>query len=397
MTEPSPPRPLRTTLLLAAGLSAALILGWAGFVVFAPSPSPVVAVAAPDARPASQGGQALRVLTLGDVLPADVVKQYENQQGVRVAIDIVHDDEDALRRFVDTPPDAAIVTGVELARLASETRLAVLSPARIPTAGDLHPLLVASGAAYDIGNRHSLALGWHALGIAYDAQAIRQRLGEAANEPSWRWLFDLDTAAKLADCGIVADDDVVETFAAAFVHLDRPIASQNVGDYEAAAQIWEKVRPMIAAFGAQEVQARLADGRACLALTMSDTAYRARVAARTRDASTALTFAVPREGSLARDLFLVMPATVRDSRPAETLFAFLLRPEIAAGMMARTGLISALPKGIAALPPDVRTDASLSVTRMGLTREADPGAQLRGLRTRYWNLIDAPGLAAPIQ
>ena len=397
MSEPRPPRRFRTTLLLAAALSAMLVVGWVGFMVLAPSPRLTAPAAGPEVLRPPESVPALRIMAPADVLPAELIQQFENQRGTHIVIDIIPDDEEALRRFIDAPPDAAIVSGVGLARLAADERLAALSPNRIPAAGTLDPSLVAIGANYDAGNRHSLMFGWRALGLAYDGPAIQQRLGDAAKQPSWRWLFDPAPAAKLADCGIVADDDVVEAFAAALAHLGRPISSQNVGDYEAAAQTWERVRPMIAAFGAGEAEARLADGRACLALTSSDTAYRAGAAARLHASAAALTFTVPREGALARDLFLVIPANARDPRPAEALFSFLLRPEIAAQITARTGLITAVPRGIVALPSEIRSDPALRLSRIGLVREVDPGPRLRGLRERYWHLIDAPGLPAPAQ
>jgi spermidine/putrescine-binding protein len=126
---------------------------------------------------------------------------------------------------------------------------------------------------------------------------------------------------------------------------------------------------------------------------MSDTAYVANGAARA--SNRAVTFAVPREGSLARDLFLVIPATSRDPRPAEALFAFLLQPDVAARLTQMTGLITAVPRGLAALPREGRSDAAIGLARAGFNRETDPGRQIAGLRERFWQLIDAPGSRLP--
>jgi len=233
----------------------------------------------------------------------------------------------AIRTALD-PPRAAL--SVERARLIEQR-----AQRRAPVTAKL--------AAYDPGLSHSVAFGWAAFGLLYDADKAAKRLGGPPS--SWADLLTPAGAGKMSDCGVVWPDARDALFLAAWRLMGVDPARANLLNVKAAAALLARAKPSIRAIGVRDVVGSLSRGADCL--TAGTGAEAAAIDQRSQQQSGAVKvrFVNAREGD---PLFLDAFAIPRDTpRPdqAYALLDFLLRPEIAARDAQAAGEVNAEAAG----------------------------------------------------
>jgi putrescine transport system substrate-binding protein len=285
----------------------------------------------------------VRLLAYPEYFDRRSLAEFEHASGYAIAYDSYDSPEGVADKWRDGPYDLVVLPGPALARRIALGALAKLDKSRLPGARAVQPAVAAKLAAYDPGEGYSVAFGWSAVGLLYDADKASTRLGGAPT--SWTNLLLPQIAAKMSDCGIALPDARDALFIAAFRLLNVDPSKATLVDVKHAADILARAKPVVHGFTAPDVVGSLARGGDCLSIGGAGEAEAAAARSRTGDAPRAIRFAEPREGgAMSLDAF----AIPRDApRPAEAyaLLQFLLRPENSAANARAAGVVSAESTG----------------------------------------------------
>jgi putrescine transport system substrate-binding protein len=292
-------------------------------------------MASPFDPPAAQKPNIVRLLAYAEYFDPRSLDEFERASGFAVAYD-VYDSPDAIaEKWRDGPYDLVVLPGPALARRIAAGALARLDKSRLPGARAVQGAVSAKLSAYDPGGVHSVAFGWSAIGLLYNAAEAAKRLGGAPS--SWADVLAPPLAAKMSPCGIALPEDRDALFIAAWRLMNVDPARATLLDVKAATEALARAKPEIRGFGIPDMVGSLARGSDCLGVGVPSEAE----AASARGAPAEIRFVEPREGgALSLDAF----AIPRDApRPAQAyaLLQFLLRSDNAEANARTAGVVSA--------------------------------------------------------
>ncbi len=353
--SPPPGLPCRTLLL---GFCLALLAA-----CHARNPAGAAGPQAGDAR-----DRVLNIDAWIDYIPADVIAGFERENGVHVRYDTYDNNEALETRLLAGHTGYDVVMPGEhfFDRQLQAGVYRELDPARLPNRVHVDPEILRRMAVHDPGNRHAVPYLWSSIGLVYDTDKIRARLGAAPAE-SWNLLFDPARAARLADCGIAVIDSPLDVMSAALLAVGRDPSRRDPADIAAAAAALTRIRPQVRLVLPTLID-RLADGDLCLALIWSGDAEVARRRALARGSGARLAYFVPREGSV---MTLDMVAIPADAPHPDTALAFLdyiMRPQVMAAVSSQIGYPNAIPESLRYVDPALRGDSALFPDAIELAR-----------------------------
>jgi putrescine transport system substrate-binding protein len=299
--------------------------------------------ASPFLPPPPEKPKVVRLLAYAESIDPRALEEFERETGYAVAYDAYASPDAIAEKWRDGPYDLVVLPGPAIARSVAAGALVKLDMKRLPNARAIQPAVTAKLAAYDPGTGHSLAFGWAAFGLLYDADKAAKRLGGPPN--SWSNLLLPNEAGKMSDCGVVWPDARDALFLAAWRVMGVDPARVNLVNVKAAAVMLARAKPSIRALGVRDVVGSLARGADCLtAGTAGEAAATNQRSLEDRSAAT-VRFANAKEGD---PLFLDAFAIPRDAPRPEQAYAlldFLLRPENAARNAQAAGEVNAEAAG----------------------------------------------------
>ena len=243
-------------------------------------------------RPAA-GPKVVRALTPPDFLDRASLDAFEAATGLTVAADAYSDDAELAQRSAETRYDVVVLRGPALARRIALGALARLDKRRLRNARFVAPAVAGKLAAYDAEKAYSVAFGWSAFGLLYDADKAPQALG--GPPVSWAQIFSPRAARRDGPCGIVWPDAREESFLAIWRMQGVDPARARPADVKAAGATLDRARGGFVAFAAPDLVGAFAKGAACLGAGTAGEA--AAVAVRGGDNAPTVRFVYPREGA----------------------------------------------------------------------------------------------------
>ena len=387
---------------LAAVLSTALVLVWVAYLLIAPAPpSPAIKDSGvveekseiDDIEPADSN--AIRILLWRDVVGPDIFSAFENESGLNILVDRYNTFEDlaVIMESGRLQYDLIIASGMGLPSMIERGLLQTLSPESVPRAVTLDPAVLERAEIYDPGNSYSLPLMWGTVGLAFDRAKITEKLGASAKINSWSLLFNPTEVRALASCGVQVVDAPGGVFSIALTYLNRPYDSATVEDTDAAARLWESVRPSIAKFSTADVVDNLARGDVCFAMVSSGDAYQAAAQSRALGVVRDIDYAIPMEGTVLWHVVSAVPIEAAYPDHAMSLINYLMRPEVAARNTNATGFISAVRDAALYVKPEIKNDLSLNPdvdNFNNLVPEMATSEEDILMRRKFWQLINTP-------
>ncbi len=344
------------------------------------------------AEPAHAGGQ-VNILGWPDYIDAQVLADFTKETGIKVVYDTFNSEAALESRLNDSDADYDVVmpSAPLLHRLITAGLLQKLDRSRLPNAKNLWPEIMAQLARDDPGNDYAVNYMWFTVGIAYDADKARERLGDAPPD-SWDLVFQPDNLAKFADCGVDVLDDPHTMFALALIYLKRNPATRNLGDLRRAADLLAGLHRNITRFTSTDYVNALGNGDICLAVGWSGDASQARRGAEEADNGTEIGDVTPGEGSVLGLDNLAIPANAPHPAAAYALIDYLMRPEIAARDSEATGFASGILAAKPLLSKELANDKAVypdaeTMTRLFALTNPDP--MIERYITHAWALIKA--------
>lgn len=304
----------------------------------------------------------VRLLALPEYFDPAVLDAFERASGFAVAYD-AYDSPDAIAdKWRDGPYDLVVLPGPALARRIAMGALARLDKTKLPGARAVQVTVAAKLAAYDPAGAYSVAFGWSAIGLLYDADKATARLGGAP--ASWGNLLLPALAGKMANCGVGLPDARDALFVVAWRFMNVDPARPALPDVKGAAVLLTRAKAALHGFGARDVVGSLARGDECLAVGMPSEADAAAARGREGGALPVIRFVEPREGGpLALDAFAI-PRDAPHPDQAYALLQHLLRPDNSQADARAAGVVGAEVAGqeetLKHLWPEGAFDARLS-------------------------------------
>lgn len=280
----------------------------------------------------AQADETVNLFTWQDYFDPAIFADFEKETGIHVQEGAFESSEGMMTKLLvgGSGYDVVVASEALIPALVKAGIIADLDTSKLPNIANQDEKIAAILEKADAGNAHAMAYTWGTTGIAYNIDAIKQRLGNEFKIDSWGALFDPAIAAKLKDCGIYLLDSPQTVYPVALRYLGKDGNSRDPADIAAAEKLLLAVRPYVTTFTSVAYVSALANNEACIAMGWSGDVVRASQEAEKAGNGVKLAYVVPKEGSTMWIDNFVMPSDAPNADNAHKLIDFLMRPDIAA-------------------------------------------------------------------
>ena len=344
------------------------------------------------ASPAIAQNQTVNVYNWSDYIAEDTLERFTAETGIAVNYDVFDSNEIVEAKLLagSSGYDVVIPSGFFLERQIPIGLFQPLDKSRLPNLENLDPDVMAIVETHDPGHQYAVTYMWGTTGLGYNVAAVTERLGEDGPLNSWDMLFDPETAAKLADCGIAVLDASVEMAAIALNYLGLDPNSEDPEDLAAAEALYASVRPYIRYFHSSQYISDLANGEICLAVGYSGDVFIAADRAAEAGRGIEITYVIPDEGASLWFDMMAIPADAPNPDGAHAFINFILQPEIAAGISNYVWYANPNAAADPFVDPDILADPAIYPTDEVMANLFAPKARSAAydrLLTRAWTRI----------
>ena len=273
----------------------------------------------------------LNVYNWSDYIAEDTLAKFEAEHGIKVNYD-VFDSNEVLEAKMLTGASGydVVVPSIEfMARQAQAGVFAEMDKDGLSNYGNLDQGILDVIAVNDPDNTFGVPYMMFTTGLGYNVEAVSSRIG-ADKLGSWDMVFDPDTVAKLADCGVSVLDSPSEIMAPALNYLGLDPNSEDTADLEKATELLLSVRPHIRYFHSSQYINDLANGDVCVSVGYSGDILQARDRAAEAGQGIDVVYAIPAEGAQVGFDMLAIPDDAPNPENALKFINFILQPQIAA-------------------------------------------------------------------
>ncbi|MEL7467977.1 MAG: polyamine ABC transporter substrate-binding protein [Pseudomonadota bacterium] len=276
--------------------------------------------------------QTLNVYNWSDYIAEDTVQKFTEATGIEVVYDVYDSNEVLEAKLLagGSGYDIVVPTSDFLQRQIEAGIYMPLDKSKLPNLANMDPVLMAGAAGYDPDNEHAVIYMWGTTGIGYNTKMIAERLGDDYEVDSWDLIFDPDTVAKLADCGVSLLDAPTEVIPAASNYIGQDPNTEDKAELQAAADQLKKVRPHVRYFHSSQYINDLANGDTCVAMGWSGDIFQARDRAAEADNGVEISYVIPREGALQWFDMMAIPADAPNPDAAHKFINFIMEGQITA-------------------------------------------------------------------
>jgi putrescine transport system substrate-binding protein len=281
--------------------------------------------------PALAQGQ-VNVYNWSDYIAEDTIAKFTAETGISVNYDVFDSNELVESKLLagNSGYDVVVPSGFFLERQIRAGLFQPIDKSKVPNIVNMDPTIMEQTASHDPGNEYAIDYMWGTTGIGYNVAAVTERLGPDADLDSWDLLFDPETVAKLADCGVAMLDASAEVYATALNYLGRDPNSESQEDLAAAEELLTAVRPHVRYYHSSQYIDDLGNGEICIALGYSGDVFIAQAAAADANQGVEVAYVIPEQGALKWFDMFAIPADAPNVDNAHAFINFMLRPEIAA-------------------------------------------------------------------
>jgi putrescine transport system substrate-binding protein len=335
----------------------------------------------------------VHVYNWNDYIADGVLRDFREETGIRVVYDVYDSNEMLETRLLAGASGYDVVFPTARPYAARHLRAGIYMPldrSMLLNFGNLDDRILESLHDIDPDNAHVLPYTWGTTGLGFNRAALERRLGPEFDGGTWDLLFDPDTAARLADCGIAVLDDPEEALQAVLMWLHRDGSSADPDDLGIAVETFRTIRPHIRYFHSSQFINDLANGDICLAMGYSGDILQARNRAAEAGAGIDIAYAVPREGAIMWVDVMAVPRDAPHPDAAHRFIDFLMRPEVMAAITNEVAYPNANAASWGYIDSEIRDDTAIypnDEIRSRLRRARVLTPEERRVRTRAFERI----------
>ncbi|GGB13347.1 extracellular solute-binding protein [Agarivorans gilvus] len=276
----------------------------------------------------------LNVYNWSDYIAEDTIAQFEAETGIKVVYDVFDSNEVLEAKILSgsTGFDIVVPTSDFLARQVQAGAFMKLDKTKLTNYSNLDAKIMAMlDETADPGNQYAVPYLWGTTGLGYNANKVKEVLGEDAPLNSWDLVFKPENMEKLQQCGVAFLNAPTEIFSAALHYLGKDPNSTDVNDYKddgEAYKLLKAVRPYITYFHSSQYINDLANGDICVAVGWSGDVLQASDRAAEADNGVEVEYVIPQEGALAWFDLMAIPADAPHKDNAHKFINFLLQPKV---------------------------------------------------------------------
>ena len=364
----------RRAALGAVAAAALLAASWSG------------AVFAQDAE------KVVNVYNWADYIGETTLADFEKETGIKVVYDTYDASEsvDAKLMAGSSGYDVVLHGSNFIQRLIKSGVFKTIEKDKLSGYGNLDPEIMQVLATVDPDNAYGVPYMWGTVGMAYNMDMVKERLGEDAPLDSLDILFKPEYASKLADCGISVLESPTDVIPMALAYLGKNPNSKDPADYDAVVELFKPIRQYIKTFDSANYLNALPNKELCVAMSWSGDYATAATRAAEAGVDINLAYHIPKSGVPSWFDVWLIPADAPHPENALLFIDYLLRPQVIADATnftyyanankAATELVAKEIVEDPAIYPDDATMAKL------FTRDELPPAADR-IRTRAWSKI----------
>ncbi len=303
----------------------------------------------------------LNVYNWSDYIAADTVPKFEEEFGVSVNYD-VYDSNEVLEGTLmagGTGYDVVVPSGSFFQRQIEAGIYQKLDKSKLDNWDHLDPQILEQVAQYDPGNEYGVPYMWGTTGIGYNVAMVEERLGADADFDTWDLIFDPETAAKLADCGVTLLDAPTEVFNTARQYLGLDPLSTDEDDLQAAVDLIMEIRPHIRYFHSSQYINDLANGEVCVSMGWSGDVFIAADRAEAGERDVEVAYTIPREGATIWFDIMAIPEGAPHPDNAHKWLNYQMRPEVAAENVNYVWYATANQDALPMIDDDIKNDPAI--------------------------------------
>jgi putrescine transport system substrate-binding protein len=312
---------------------------------------------------AAAGGGTLRIYNWSDYIDPELLTQFTKETGIKVTYDTFDSNEVLETKVLQggTGYDIVVPSNHNVPRYIAAGAIQPLDRAQLPGLELMSPDMRRHMEPFDPSGRHVVPYMQGTIGIGYNIDKVRQRLGDMKID-SWAVVFDPAVTAKLKDCGVYFLDASEDMYAVTLNYLGKDPNSKVVEDYNAATAALLKARPYVKKFHSSEYIDALANGDICVAIGYSGDVLQAKDRADEAKNGVHIAYAVPKEGSQVWFDVFAIPKDAPNTAAAHKFIAFMLRPAVIAKASNATRYANPNPGSTAMVDEDLRNDPNVYLT-----------------------------------
>ncbi len=323
--------------LFAAFFAALLLMGSV----------PVSAAEKTSAATASQQAVTINVYNWGEYLSdgkdgsKNVNSEFTKETGIKVNYTTFEDNETLYSKIAGggASYDVIFPSDYMVSKMIREKRLEKIDRSEVPNYKYIDKAY--HGEVYDPKDEYSVPYTWGVIGIFYNKKYVKEKVD------SWKILWNKKYAGK-----ILMFDNPRDAFGIAQKILGYSYNSANTNEWNEAAKLLEKQKPLVQAYVMDQIFDKMSSGEAWLA------PYYAGDAATLVKDNPSIGFAIPtKEGTNFFVDAMCIPAGTKHKKEAEAYINFLCRPEIAAANMEKVGYSTPESEARKLLPEDMRSSS----------------------------------------
>lgn len=291
----------------------------------------LVAIACGEKKPS------INVYNWGDYIDKDVLKEFEQEYGIKVKYDTFATNEDLYVKLKQggSSFDVIFPSDYMIERMIREDLLVKLDKNNIPNLANVDEKFM--NLDYDPNNDYSAPYMWGTVGIIYNKTMINDTLD------SWADLWNEEYKGQIFMLNSQRD-----TLAVALKKLGYSLNTRNIDELEAAKAELIKQKPLVEAYLGDDIKGAIVSGDGAIGVVWSGDAV-----AMIRD-NPDLEYVIPKEGTNLWFDAMVIPKSASNKEGAEKFINFMLRPDIAAKNSDYIGYSTPIPAAVEMLPDDIR-------------------------------------------
>lgn len=265
----------------------------------------------------SQGytsGNTLTIFNWGDYIDPDLIKQFEEETGVKVIYETFDSNEAMLTKIQQggTAYDIAVPSEYTIEKMKQDDLLLPIDHDKIPNFKNLDSRFL--DLPFDLDNKYSIPYFWGTVGILYNPKLIGD-----IEITSWNDLWNPEFKNQ-----ILLVDSAREVMGMSLNSLGYSLNDTDINHLNEAKEKLDLLTPNVKAIVGDENRMLLANEEAAIGLVWSGTMQE--ILWENEDVE----YVIPEEGSNLWFDNMVIPKTAKNIEAAHQFINFMLDPEVAA-------------------------------------------------------------------
>ena len=279
----------------------------------------------------------LNVYNWGDYIDKSVIKDFEEEYGMKVVYDTFETNEDLYVKIKQGSSDYDVVIPSDymIERMIREDMLVKLDKNNVPNLNKVDEQFF--NLEFDPNNDYSVPYMWGTVGIIYNKTMVSDPVD------SWDILWNSKYENEIFMLNSQRD-----TIAVSLIRLGHSMNTRSESELEEAKAELIKQKPLVRAYLGDEVKDAMVGEEAAMAVVWSGDAI-----AMIRQ-NPDLDYIIPKEGTNLWFDSMVIPKTTKNKDGAEKFIDFMSRPDISARNTDYIGYSTPIPEAVEMLPDDIK-------------------------------------------